>query len=320
MMRTARMLGILIQHEMRTLARERTFLLLLGLFFAMTFFSVYIGWATRATTFAIYDSTAALLHSSGVANVRPNPLIGVSPLAVFDNMIVYILLVGALLAIVIGHRSFMRERRSGVIPLVFVRPLSKGEYLAGKLLGIALALAVIMLLTFIVSAVSALLIPALHLSTTELIRLGGFYALSFLYLSFFAIAGLLAAILLSSESIALFAPIMLWIGLVFILPELSTGQNPVALLNPITLSQATPSPAPFFVLMRAVLAPFSVGQYYTGGALAILKVNSGIPFSSMQLIADAGGSIVGLIAYLALLCGAAQAAMRSYAIASDALL
>ncbi len=317
---TASALTIVARHELRALVREKTFLLLLGLFFTMTFFSVYIGWSTRTTTSAIYNATVSILQSSGVTSTPPNPILAVSALAVFDNMIIYILLVGALLAIVIGHRSFMRERRSGVIPLIFVRPLSKETYIFGKILGIAIALAAIMLGTFVLSMASALLIPALHLSGAEFLRLGGFYTTSFLYLAFFAILGLVCATLLSSESIALFVPIMLWIALVFILPELSTGQNPVALLNPITLSQAEPNPNAFFAWMRTALEPFSVGQYYTRSALMFLKAGPDASVSLTQGITQIEGAIAGLATYLALLCGATVLAVRSYAIASDPLL
>lgn len=313
-------LFVIAKNELKTLAREKTFLLLLGIFLAMTFFSVYIGWSTRTTTSAIYDATVSVLQSVGVTTIPQNPILNVSPLVVFDNMIIYILLVGALLSIVIGHRSFIRERTSGVLPLVFVRPIQKGTYVAGKLLGVGAALLGIILGTLLVSICSALFIPALHLSGVEFLRLFGFYAVSLLYLAFFALLGFVCAIRFSSESIALFVPIMIWIALVFIVPELATGQNPVALLNPITLSQALPNTNPFFTFMRTVLEPFSVGQYYTESAMMFLKAGSNASLSLSQGLAQVGGSLAGVTAYLVLLGGGSIAALRSYAIATDPLL
>lgn len=299
---------VVIRNELRTLAREKTFVLLATIFFAMTLFSVYIGWSTRTTTFAIYDATVTLLQASGVVHMSPNPLLNVSPLMVFSNLVIYMLLVGALLAIVIGHRSFIRERKSGVIPLVFVRRVTKYQYAMGKLLGIGIALLTIILAAFLVSAASVLLVPALHLSLMEFLRLLGVYASAFLYLAFFMVLGFLFAIRMSTESSALFAPIMLWIIAVFVLPELATGQNPVALLNPITLAQASPTMGAFFVALHPFVAPFSVGQFFTQSAFRFITGGGQV-----------AGELAALAAYLGITCIASAYAVRSYSVASDIL-
>ncbi len=264
----------LISHELRTLVREGTFSTLLGIFTAVTLFSVFIGWATRSTTLAIYTATVAVLKAAGVSYVAPNPITGISTLAVFNNLIVYTLLVGALLAIVIGHRSFVRDRKSGVVPLLLSRPAGRPLYIAGKLCGISIALLLIVSGMFAVSAISTLFIPALHLSGGEFLSLLAFYAVSFVYLEFFAALGLLFAVLMPNESLALLIPVIAWIAIVFILPELSTGQNPVSLLNPVTLAHAPSTPGIFFTSIRTILGPFSFGQDYTALALHFLRFGS----------------------------------------------
>lgn len=278
----------LVRHELRTLAREGTFSTLLGIFTAVTLFSVFIGWATRSTTFAIYAATVAVLKAAGVFHVAPNPLLGVSALAVFNNLIIYTLLVGALLAIVIGHRSFVRDRKSGVVPLLLSRPAGRPLYIAGKLCGISIALLLIMAGMFFVSAASTFLIPALHLSGGEFLSLLAFYGVSFVYLAFFAALGLLFAVLMPNESLALLIPVIAWIAVVFILPELSTGQNPVSLLNPVTLAHAPSTPGVFFSSVRTILGPFSFGQDYTSLALHFLRINSdAIDIGSLVMLAAA---------------------------------
>ena len=306
--------------ELKTLAREKMFLLLLGLFLSMTFFAVYIGWFTRTTTSAIYDATVVVLRAAGTAAIPANPVLSIPQLAVFDNLIIYVLLVGALLAIVIGHRSFMRERKSGVMPLLFVRPLSANAYVAGKFSGIALALLSVMSVTFVASGLSALFLPALHLSGVELLRLAAFYGVSFLYLSFFALVGFACAAYFSSESIALFVPILVWVGAVFVFPELATGQNPVALLNPITLVNATPNPSAFFSVMHSILTPVSLGQQYTDGAIELLQASSDAAHSLAGSLGRIGGALAGLSAGLLVLGAASVAAVRSYALSTDPLL
>jgi ABC-type transport system involved in multi-copper enzyme maturation permease subunit len=185
--------------------------------------------------------------------------------------------------------------------------------------GILIALAAIVTSTFLVSVFSVIFIPALHFSGPEFIRLGGFYAVSFLYLAFFALLGLVCAIRFTSESVALFTPIMVWIALMFIFPELATGQNPVALLNPITLSQAAAPQGAFFSLMHTVLWPFSAGQHYTASAMMFLEAGPNAGVSVSGGMAQVGSSLMALITYLALLVGASVYAARSYVIASDPL-
>ncbi len=301
-------LSAVMGNELRTLAREKVFALLLGIFFAMTLFSVYIGWSTRKTTIAIYNSTATVLQAAGVAQIPPNPILGVSPLMVFSNLVIYILLVGALFSMVIGHRSFIRERKSGVIPRVFVRRVTKNQSVAGKLLGIGAALAAIVAAAFLVSTASTLVIPSLHLSGPEFIRLAGLYGAAFLYLALFAALGFFFAVRMRTESSALFAPIMCWIAAVFVLPELSTGQNPVALLNPITLAQAQPTPSAFFAFARLLIAPFSVGQFFTQSAFHLLTGKGTVI-----------GALAGLFVYIILVCAGSVYSVRSYAAASDTI-
>lgn len=308
-MNTLRTILIIVQHEILTLLREKTFMLLLGIFFAMTFFSVYIGWSTRTTTTQIYNTTVSYLVHTGVTQVPPNPLVGVSPLAMFNNMVIYILLIGALLAIVIGHHSFVRERKSGVLPLIFVRPTRRATYISAKMLGIVVVLTCIMAGTLAVSVGSALLIPALHLSLMEVWHLFGLYAVSLIYLCLFAVVGLFFAIRAANESTALFIPIMLWVAAVFILPELTTGQNPVALLNPITLASAVPSQGAFFALAHQILGPFSVGQFYTQGALGMLSV------VATSFIVP----IIALLVYVGIFLGASAYAVNQYVSTQDIL-
>lgn len=284
-------LRAIIAHELRTLAREGTFSTLLGVFSAVTLFSVFIGWSTRSTTLAIYAATVATLKAAGVSHIAPNPLLGVSTLAIFNNLIIYTLLVGALLAIVIGHRSFVRDRKAGVVPLLLSRPAGRPLYIAGKLCGISAALLFVLLGMLVVSALSALFIPALHLSGGEFLSLAAFYATSFLYLAFFAALGLLFGVYMSNESLALLAPVLAWIAVVFILPELSTGQNPVSLLNPVTLAHAPRAAGAFFSSARSILNPFSLGQDYTALALHFLRISSG-PLDIGAILTLAAASIV----------------------------
>jgi ABC-type transport system involved in multi-copper enzyme maturation permease subunit len=317
-METTRKIFIVAAHELRTLGREYTFLLLLAIFLAMTFFSVYIGWSTKATIFAIYRESVSVLQKSGAFAIPPNPALNVSALAIFDNMIVYIFLIGALLAIVIGHRSFVRERKSGAIPLILVRPIGRRIYIFGKIIGIAAALAIIIFTTFLIGALSTRLISGLNPSISEITKLFSFYVLSFFYLLTFAMLGLLFAILAKTESLALLAPVIIWVALSFVIPELTTGQNPVALLNPVNIAQTPPAQGAFFALTRNVLTPFSISQNFTSVALYFLEdQKQADPQSLLSILGINFQLLVSLVGYLTVFIVASILAAAKYSITSD---
>lgn len=54
-----------------------------------------------------------------------NPVLDISSLSLMCNMAVYVALIGALAAIVIGDRLVGIDRKAGVLPLIGSRPLGR---------------------------------------------------------------------------------------------------------------------------------------------------------------------------------------------------
>lgn len=212
------------------------------------------------------------MHKQGLNKIPPNPLIGLPALASFRNIIVYMFLIGTLLAIVVGHRSFIRERKSGTMQLLLTRPISLSDLLLGKIVGICLILLSVIGVTAIVSLVSSFFLPFQHLGASDIERLLLFYLLSFFYLLLFALVGLFFAIRVKSESLALFIPVCIWVGVTFVLPELVSGQTPTALLNPVTMAESA-AQGSFFSLMRLIFNPISMGWRYVSLASRLLNTS-----------------------------------------------
>ncbi len=248
--------------EIRALFREKTMYSITGVFLFMAAMSAFIGWSTFTTTDAVYQASVVYLHANGISSIPENPLRSVPTLASFDNLIVYMLLIGALLAIIIGHRSIMRERRSGILQVLFTRPIKKGSFVFGKILGLGTVLFGIVCITAIISIASSVFLPFQHLNTGDIAHLLMFFLLSLLYMLFFALCGLFFSIVTKSESLALFIPICIWVGITFVLPELATGLTPTALLNPVTMLQL-PALEGFFNTAQHVLFPVSLSWHYT---------------------------------------------------------
>ena len=313
----AKQLITIVLNELRVLIRERTFILLLGVFLLMTLFSSYIGWTTKTTILAIYRASVLSLQHAGVMNIPSNPFTGIPALSIFRNMIIYIFLIGSLLSIVMGHRAFMRERKSRVIQLVFSKPVQKQTFIVGKMIGIATALFSIILITFFISVISTFIIPHQQLSLLEIEKLSLFYLISFIYMLIFAMIGLWAAVIFDTESLALLVPVMIWIAVTFIFPELTTGQNPVALLNPTNIVVITPQGA-FFDFMQRVLAPFSLEQQYTGITQPLLETQK--QFQSLSVataLIQTVPSIFSLLVYCVLTLILNVYALKRYTVTND---
>ena len=100
---------------------------------------------------------------------------GISDLSTLKNMIVYIFLIGSLLALIVGNNAFIRDRRSGVLRIVFSRPLSRQTYIFGKIIGILETLVLMVFVSFLISLFSIALVSGHLLPAAQVLKLLGFY-------------------------------------------------------------------------------------------------------------------------------------------------
>ena len=258
-------------HQLRSLARQRTFILMLGVLLLMTALSGFIGWSSHATILRVYEETAHTLTAAGKA-APPNPFAAKPRLALLNNMIIYIPLIGALLALVMGHLSVTDDRRAGVNRVIFSRPVPRASYLWGKLAGSTIAVAAIMLACLMLSVTAVGLINGGLPTAGEFIRLGLFFLLSGAYLLLFVLVGTVAALLLRSQSMGLLAAVAVWMLVTFATPQFTSGLRPVASLNPVNDPVAASS-SPFF-RATSKAKPASVNEQYKALSTQILTDGS----------------------------------------------
>ncbi len=287
--------------EIKSLFRERIVYSITLVFILMSMASSFIGWSTFTTANAVYKSSVVFLQGQGITNIASNPLLKISTLTSFDNLIIYISLIGALLAIIVGHHSMMHERKSGILQVLFTRPVTKKSVIFGKVLGLSITIFSIVGITALISILSSYFLPLTPLNFSDISHLLVFFFISFLYMLFFAVIGLYFAINAKSQSLALFLPVCIWVGITFILPELGTGLTPTALLNPVTLLQL-PILDTFFQVSQKLLAPFSLAwHYYTiSGELLGSSFTASLPIlkvlmkNILQILTLLGGTFIFL--------------------------
>jgi len=99
---------LLAKKDTKLLIKDRSFLIILGIFVAMSIISFCIGYFTNHTIMDIYNATALELKALSQP-VPPIPF-QQEPLGIMKNMIIYIVLIGSLLAIAIGHIIGISDR------------------------------------------------------------------------------------------------------------------------------------------------------------------------------------------------------------------
>jgi ABC-type transport system involved in multi-copper enzyme maturation permease subunit len=308
---------VIAPQEIKSLVKEKTFLLILGIFFAMTLFSVYIGWSTKHTIEGVYQVSVASMIQQGVKSIPLDPFAQIPVLSIYSNMIVYIFLIGSLLSIIVGYNAFMRDRKAGVAKILFAKPLTKNQLIAGKILGIASLLGIIVFISFLISFTSSFVIPNQHLGLMEIGKLLTFYLLSYVYLLIFAFIGLFFAVSAKNESIALLNPIVVWIVISFMLPELTSALGPTASLNPININQATPQ-GTFFTLTNQFIRPFSISQHFklmSSGLLGVQNQSAGLTVN--EIITRNISGLIPLVLFLVITIYGCMRAIKRYEVTND---
>jgi ABC-type transport system involved in multi-copper enzyme maturation permease subunit len=267
------------------------------MFVVLVLISAWLGWSATSTVNRIYLDAAAFLKSAGQP-VPTNPVLDISPLSLMRNMSVYVALIGALSAIVIGNRLIGLDRKAGVLPLIGIRPLGRNAYAAGKiaaLTGLILALAAVAAL---VAVATFLVLPAVIMTGAQWAQLAGFMAVTTLYMGIFGLIGLAAGASARSETVGLLLPVTLWLTLTFILPQLTANLNPTAAINPIS-ALAVPPDTAFFHWAAIVLGPVSLADAYKFASAGLLDyLPQGIaspsflpPVTTLVLATGVAGSV-----------------------------
>jgi ABC-type transport system involved in multi-copper enzyme maturation permease subunit len=260
------MIATVAAQQALSLRRQRIVVALLGTLLAMTALAGLIGWSSHNTIVRVYDEAVRLLAAEGKA-APPNPFEAKPTLSLLSNMSIYIPLIGALLALVLGHLSMADDEAEGLGRLLFSRQLSRSNYVAGKIVAGAGVLAATLGASFVLSWVSLLLVNRTVPAATDVARLVLFYGLSWLYLMLFALVGMVTVLLFRRRPLALLAAMGVWLVLTFAVPQFTSGLHPTASLNPVNDPVSTSQP---FFDATAKARPFSLSEQYKTASAHIL--------------------------------------------------
>ena len=285
------MIATIARQQVLMLRRQGTFVAMLATLLVMTALAGVLGWSSHHTIVRAYDEAVKLLASTGKP-APPNPFTLKPTLSLLSNMVVYIPLIGALLALIVGHLGIVDDEAGGVGRLIFTRQVSRTGYVLGKIASAGAVLFVVLTASLAVSAIS--LVAVNHaIAFAEVGRLVMFYSLSWLYLMVFAVIGMATVLITRRRSIALLSALGAWLVITLAIPQFTSGLRPTQSLNPITDPVST---SQTFFRVTASARPYSIVEQYKQASGRILDTTTPEPvWQTIQRVLPIAGLLLILV-------------------------
>ena len=280
-------------HSIRTSFRDRVFVIITVLFLTLSVISVFIGSSTRNAEMKAYQDIVALLQSQGATSLPPSP--AVAPLAILKNIIQYISMIGAVLAVFLGFDAFSGEREGGTLSLLLTRPLYRDQLLSGKLLGGAGVIGLLLGITFLFNTVLFAAVTGLMPNLNELGRLFTFIVLGFLYLMSFYIASLYVSIKMRNKAFAFITMMIVWMLVSFVIPQLADTQRNFAYALNSTAKTVTQIPSDT-VASKAIEAFSPAVQFQNVGKDLLQAVDETAAMGVFQILSLRALTLINMLA------------------------
>ncbi len=210
---------IIARKEFRAAFRNRLFLTITFLFLGLSILSVYIGSTTKRAEMRIYNETITTLQAQDVTTLPAAPEI--RTLTILANLIEYVSMVGAILAVILGYNTLIDEKESGGLKLILSRPVFRDQLITGKLLGNAAVIAVLLGLIFIFNLVLLVLVGGILPTAGEVARLFAFMLMAFSYMLIFLSLAMLLSIRMNNSATVFLIALVVWTVFSFVVPQMA---------------------------------------------------------------------------------------------------
>jgi ABC-2 type transport system permease protein len=295
---------VVIKKEISDALKNKLFLIILGMLFLLTIVSVVLGAYQVRVNLDSYNQSVSFLKSLGKTNLPAAP--NLNPLSASKSFVNYIGLLGALLAIILGNSSVVKEKRSGTLKLILSRQIFRDSFLNGKVIGNILLLFFITLFTFIISLVSVVFISTAALTGDDITRMFMFFMMSFLYMIFFVVLGIFMAVTIPNGNKALLITVVIWLVISFILPQIGDtmdmdNQLPGGFFASMGMNKTDTQKVldhfKFYETARDSIEQMSPTKHYERVSFALLNIKPGFEANTaMQVLSIKWIDLLGLLA------------------------
>ena len=151
-----------------------------------------------------------------VAIGSENPLLRASQKLSWSFIVTMVL---SFLTILIAFDAFSGENEDKTLALTLSNAVSRGTLLFGKVLSIVSIMMILLIIGIILSSTIILAIGNIHLDTRFLVESLGFMFLSLLFISCFAVVGLLASLMTRNSNVSLLIALSFWLVFIIVIPN-----------------------------------------------------------------------------------------------------
>jgi len=205
--------------EFQAAFRSRIFLTITILFLGLSILSVYIGSTTKRAEMRVYNETVTTLQAQGAAVLPTAPEI--HTLTILDNLIEYVSIVGAILAVILGYNTLIEEKESGGLKLILSRPVYRDQLLLGKLLGNSAVIALLLGVVFVFNLVLLVLVGGILPTVGEVTRLLAFMGMAFSYMLIFLSLAMFLSIHMRDSATVFLITLVFWTVSTFVIPQMA---------------------------------------------------------------------------------------------------
>lgn len=273
---------VVAKKEITDALKNKLFLSILTMLLLLTVVSVVLGVYQVKVNLDSYNQSIEFLKSLGKTEFPPAP--NLNPLSASKSFVNYIGLLGALLAIVLGNASIVKEKRGGTLKLILSRQVFRDTFLNGKLIGNMALLLFITIFTSIITLGAVMTISNVALTIDSISRMFMFFLMSFLYMTFFLVLGIFAAVIMPYGNKALLITVIIWLVISFILPQIGDtmdmdNQLPGGFFASMGMSKADSQKVlnnfKFYETMRNGIEEMSPTKHYERVGFALLNIKPG---------------------------------------------
>ncbi|NNJ33031.1 ABC transporter permease subunit [Lacrimispora defluvii] len=267
---------VFAKKEFKTAYKDKVFLVIVLLFLLMSIASVYIGSTTKSAEMQAYQDIVSMAQSQGSA-IPTAPEI--YPLAILSNIIEYVTMIGAVLAIFLGFDAFSGERENGTLRLLLTRPFYRDQIITGKLAGAGMIIGALLSATLVFNLGLFTIATGMIPSLSEILRLAVFMILAFVYMMSFYIATLFVSLKTRDRAFGFLIMMIVWIFISFVIPQLADTQRNFAYA--LSSVSSTVTQVPTDTAISRAIELFSPAVQFKNISSDLLQVVSSTAFDSV---------------------------------------
>ncbi|SOC20174.1 hypothetical protein SAMN05877809_11168 [Rhodobacter sp. JA431] len=249
------------RHTLTVLSRERRNVAVTLLFGFSVFMALMLGWVEAEKSGTIHTAAAHFLAQSGVSTTWGRHIPS-SSTVLLHHLKTSIVVLGAIAAILIGHRSLESDRAAGLLPLIGLRVFDSLTYAVAKVSVLGFILLGYIVFTGVISVSLLVLLPIAPLTPFDLARMAAFLMLGWFYMMVFGCISIAATATAGRASTGIIIPIALWGMWTFLLPAITGSTMPETLLDPHS-GEYVAKPTPLFQWSRSLLGPLSFADAFS---------------------------------------------------------